>query len=124
MASKTQKFTDCLLDGIWSVDRNGVTIYVNKSMAEMLGYSENEMIGRSIFNFLDSTWRNIADAKLEQHIQGKAKRYVSNVKHKDGTSARFVVGAQPIIENNEFIGTIAIFSKYDELSNLISSNVR
>lgn len=120
MASETQKFTDCLLDGIWSVDRNGVTVYVNKSMAEMLGYSENEMIGRSIYSFLDATWRNMADAKLEQRIQGKAERYVGNVKHKNGTSARFVVGAQPITENDEFIGTIAMFSQYDELAALFT----
>jgi PAS domain S-box-containing protein len=115
---ESHKFVDSILDGIWSVDRNGVTVYVNHSMATMLGYDESEMIGRSIYNFLDSEWRNIANSKLEQRVKGKTDRYVSSVKHKNGSDIRFVIGAQPIIENSEFIGTIAIFSKYEEISKL------
>ena len=117
---ESQRLTDSILDGIWSVDRNGVTIYVNKSMSEMLGYADSEMIGRSIYSFLDSNWRNVSNAKLEDRIKGKTDRYIGNVKHKNGSDIRFVIGAQPIIENGEFIGTVAVFSNYAEVATLFS----
>ena len=115
---ESQRLTDSILDGIWSVDRNGVTVYVNKAMSEMLGYSENEMIGKSIYSFLDLNWRNISNKKLEERVKGKTDRYIGNLKHRNGSEVRFVIGAQPIIENGEFIGTIAVFSNYSELEKL------
>jgi len=121
---ESQRLTDSMLDGIWSVDRNGVTIYVNKAMCEMLGYLDNEMIGKSIYSFLDSNWRNISNEKLEERVKGKTDRYIGNVKHKNGMDVRFVIGAQPIIENGEFIGTVAVFSAYNELATLFSSQSR
>jgi len=121
---QSQRLTDSMLDGIWSVDRNGVTVYVNKAMSEMLGYLDNEMVGKSIYSFLDSNWRNISNEKLVERVKGKTDRYIGNVKHKNGTDVRFVIGAQPIIENGEFIGTVAVFSAYNELATLFSSQSR
>lgn len=118
---ESHTLTDSILDGIWSVDRNGVTIYVNKSMSNMLGYADDEMIGRSIYSFLDTNWRNVSNAKLEERSKGKTDRYIGNVKHKNGSDMRFVIGAQPIIENGEFIGTVAVFSDYAEVASLFSS---
>ena len=39
-------------EGIWAVDNNFNTVFVNPHMAQMLGYTESEMIGKSIFDFL------------------------------------------------------------------------
>ena len=38
-------------EGVWLLDSNLHTSYVNRQMAEMLGYEPREMIGRSIFDF-------------------------------------------------------------------------
>src|SRR5687768_3613493 len=39
-------------EGIWVADGAGNTTYVNRRMAEMLGYSAREMQGRSIYDFV------------------------------------------------------------------------
>jgi signal transduction histidine kinase len=38
-------------EGIWMVDANESTTFVNKYMAEMLGYTEHEMLGRPLRDF-------------------------------------------------------------------------
>jgi len=39
-------------EGIWVVDDQAKTIYVNQAMVKMLGYSESEMLGCPIFDFI------------------------------------------------------------------------
>ena len=41
-----------LQQGVWVFDRDGSTTYVNPSMAKMLGYSVDEMLGKSFYSFL------------------------------------------------------------------------
>jgi PAS domain S-box-containing protein len=40
-------------EGIWILDDDRRTVFVNKKMASMLGYAEVHMIGRSIFEFVE-----------------------------------------------------------------------
>jgi integral membrane sensor domain MASE1 len=39
-------------EGIWKVDVNFITSFVNRRMAELLGYTVEEMLGRPVFDFL------------------------------------------------------------------------
>lgn len=118
---ESHEFMNAFIDGVWTVDRNGITIYINQRMAEMLGYAESDMIGSSIYHYLDPNWRNVADSKLAARIQGKSERYVATLKHKDGSNLKVIVGAKPIIENNEFVGSLAIVSKYQDYDLLLNS---
>ena len=40
-------------EGIWILDSEAKTTYVNNKIAEMLGYSQEEMIGRFVWDFID-----------------------------------------------------------------------
>jgi PAS domain S-box-containing protein len=42
-------------EGIWVLDAEDQTTFVNKYMARMLGYAEHEMIGRRLAEFLDDS---------------------------------------------------------------------
>ena len=41
-------------EGIWALDNNFSTVFVNPRMAQMLGYAESEMIGKKIFEFIET----------------------------------------------------------------------
>ncbi len=118
---ESQEFMNSFIDGVWSVDRNGITIYINSTMAEMLGYTESDMIGRSIYNYLDPSWRNVADSKMSARIKGKSERYITTLKHKDGSDLKVIVGARPIIDKNEFVGSLAIVSRYEDYAHLLDN---
>ena len=53
-------------DGIWRVDSNGRTDYVNPRMAEMLGYLPQEMIGRPYADFMSSKWSKLAETHMAE----------------------------------------------------------
>jgi PAS domain S-box-containing protein len=53
-----------LQQGVWVFDRDGSTTYVNPSMAKMLGYSVDEMLGKSFYSFLVE--RNVGIANQDR----------------------------------------------------------
>ena len=50
---KYRLLVDSAPEGIWAVDRDWNTSFVNLSMANMLGYSPEEMVGRPLKSFMD-----------------------------------------------------------------------
>lgn len=44
-------------EGVWVLDRSNRTEFVNQSMAGMLGYSQEEMIGRTPEEYVDCEWQ-------------------------------------------------------------------
>jgi two-component system cell cycle sensor histidine kinase/response regulator CckA len=49
---KFRRIVETAREGIWVLDTEDRTTYVNKRMADMLGYREDEMIGKKPFDFL------------------------------------------------------------------------
>ena len=47
-----QEILDATPDGVWRIDVDGRTDYVNQRMASMIGYSPEEIIGRQITDFM------------------------------------------------------------------------
>ncbi|MHB1261626.1 MAG: PAS domain S-box protein [Thermoplasmatota archaeon] len=39
-------------EGIWTLDKEGRTTFANRVMAELLGYTREEMVGRHVFDFM------------------------------------------------------------------------
>jgi PAS domain-containing protein len=60
-----RRIIDAAYEGVWVIDTEGKTEYVNRRMAEMLGCTTEEMIGRSAFDFVHETDLANAERKLE-----------------------------------------------------------
>ena len=54
------------LDGIWAFDTEGRTTYANARVAELLGRQPTEMIGLTVFDFLDDVGREQFRAHLDE----------------------------------------------------------
>lgn len=54
---------ETLQEGVWGIDSKGRTNYVNKPMAEMLGYRVDEMIGKSLLDFMGEEEKAAADQR-------------------------------------------------------------
>jgi len=50
---KHRTLIETIHEGIWVMDSEGVTTFVNPRMASMLGYLPEEIIGRHLFTYLD-----------------------------------------------------------------------
>src|SRR5260370_8059276 len=47
-----RRIVETAYEGIWVIDAQDLTTFVNPRMAEMLGWTVDEMVGRPLFHFL------------------------------------------------------------------------
>lgn len=50
--TRYQQIVELAEEGIWVIDHEAKTTYVNQAMVRMLGYTESEMLGRPILDFI------------------------------------------------------------------------
>jgi PAS domain S-box-containing protein len=81
---KYRKLVELAREGIWTIDADANTTYVNPRMAEMLGYTSEEMIGRPIFSFTDERGKEIAQIGLDRQQQGTREQHDFEFLRKDG----------------------------------------
>jgi PAS domain S-box-containing protein len=109
--TKYRRIVDTSYEGIWMIDQQAQTEFVNQRMSQMLGYGVVEMLGRSIFDFIDQ-----ADKIAAEEIQEWLKREGSELKEcrlccKDGSYIWTLISARAIFgEQNEFLGAIAMLT--------------
>lgn len=96
-----------LQEGIWVVDENAVTTYVNPRMAEMLGYAVSEMMGASLFDFMDEERKKFTMERLELKRKGIREVIDNEYIKKDGSRLYVTVSAAPLIEAGVYKGAIA-----------------
>lgn len=114
--SKYRRIVDTANEGIWAMDENFLTTFVNQRMAEMLGYGAGEMIGRRVHSFMFEEDLTDHDEKMQDRIQGSRGRYERRFRHKDGRSIWTIVSAVALSDNEGlFKGSFAMLTDITEL---------
>ena len=72
-------------EGIWMIDAATVTTFVNPKMASMLGYTVEEMMGRSMYDFMDDRAKEDARENVRRREQGIAEQHDFRLTRKDGS---------------------------------------
>lgn len=49
--SRYRKIVETANEGIWILNKKGITTFVNRTLADMLGYSAEDIRGKSFFEF-------------------------------------------------------------------------
>ena len=77
-------------------------------MAEMLGYTMDEMIGQNFFAFMSESWVEIAREKLAARQQGRSEQHVFEFLRKEGSPISTLVDARPLFNaDNQVEGAVA-----------------
>jgi len=98
-------------EGIWTVDNNFNTVFVNSHMAQMLGCTESEMIGKNILDFLFKADIEKTKLYLSQFKQGMNGNFEHEFRRKDGSSVKTSIAAAQIKDDEgNYIGTLALVS--------------
>ncbi len=97
-------------EGIWTINTEWRTTYVNQYMARLLGYSVEEMLGQHLFSFLDEEGQNQARAVLERGTSGPAGEiHDRKFLRKDGTAVWTRFSRTPMVdERGRYIGVLAM----------------
>lgn len=113
--AKYRLFVETTNEGIWAMDADHKTTFVNARMAAMLGYAEEEMIGRVVEEFMfDEDLPAHRDRMAARH-QGKAARYEHRFRRKDGGEVWTLVSATALTSSQgRFEGSFALFADITE----------
>ncbi|OGU20041.1 MAG: hypothetical protein A2X85_06125 [Geobacteraceae bacterium GWF2_54_21] len=102
-------------EGIWVIDTEAVTTFVNPRMAEILGYTADEMTGRNLYSFMDDHGRQIAERNIERRKQGVKERHDFEFIRKNGERIFTRLETGPIFdEAGEYAGSIAAVADITE----------
>jgi PAS domain S-box-containing protein len=65
---KYRQVVENLQEGIWVLDTNTSTTYINSFLSQMLGYTTDEIIGKNFFDFMDTTWKKNAEGIMKFNL--------------------------------------------------------
>jgi len=99
---------ETLNEGIWVIDKDAVTTYVNPKMADILGYTVEEMNGRSLFTFMDEAGKRVCEQNIERRKKGIREQHNFEFLKKDGTRIYATLETTPLKgKDGEYLGALA-----------------
>jgi len=102
-------------EGIWVVDSETLTTYVNRRMAEMLGYSPEEMMGKKSSEFMDEESKARLGLLLERRRQGINESYEIKFLRKNGSPLWTITSASPLRDKEgKFAGSLGMLADITE----------
>ena len=98
-------------EGIWAIDSNHRTTFVNATMAAMLGYSAAEMIGMSGLDFFEVEDSDAVRQRIAHRQAGLSERYEVRLKGKNGMRPWVVVSSTPVFDpGGRYAGVFAMIT--------------
>lgn len=114
--SMYRRIVDTADEGILVVSREHFTTFVNARMANLLGTTQEEMLGRRVLDFVfEEDHQNFLD-KLENRFQGRSEKYELRLRRKDGEAVWTLISATPIYnDDGEVDGSFAMVTDITRL---------
>jgi PAS domain S-box-containing protein len=96
-------------EGVWLVDPEMATDYVNPSLTRMLGYTVEEMLGRHLSDFLQRRELADAGASLQRQTSGATERLEHTLQCKDGSEIQVLMAVTAVLDDaGTHVGNLAI----------------
>jgi PAS domain S-box-containing protein len=98
-------------EGIWVWDIHGHLTFANAKIADMLGYSAQEMIGRPVLDFVELEMQNELEQHLERRRAGIAETYSLRLLRRDGSGVWTLIAANPMVDaHGHFVGGLSMIT--------------
>ncbi len=98
-------------EGIWMIDENNKTVFVNQKMCDILEYSIDEMMGKENNYFMDEDERELSQQSLRRRKKGIIETLFKKFITKSGKHIWTNMSANPIFnEEGEYKGALAMVS--------------
>jgi len=105
---KYRRLIETLNEGVWMIDAQARTTFVNPRMAAMLGYTVEEMQGQELFTFMDAKGRDLALQNIERRKRGVAEQHDFEFIKKDGARIYTLIETTPLANDaGEYNGALA-----------------
>ena len=106
---KYRQIVETATEGIWMIDQEDKTSFVNEQMAQMLGYKVEEMNGKSLFEFIDFGDNLEVQSNTQQTSENIARTYDFKFRCRDGRELWTIVSTNPMFDHSgNYLGSLAM----------------
>ena len=110
-----QRIVNTTNEGIWLVDADYRTSFVNPWMAAMLECSPEEMMGRSVLDFIFPEERPLLEERIRERLEGQFGRYDFRYQKKNGGELWALCCSSPLLDDDgKFCGALGMFTDISE----------
>lgn len=97
---KYRELIELAQEGIWVINDQNITIFINPSMSKMLGYNKEEILGKKVFEFLDPSNRDELQEKFEKNKENINGQYDIEFIKKDSQKIYTTLEIAPIFDKD------------------------
>ena len=101
-------------EGIGMVNAQDKFLYVNPKAEEIFGVPEGKLVGRKVFDFVDSQGAELIRQQTENRKKGEKGSYELEIRSPGGKKRNILVTATPQYVEDQFTGTFAVFRDITE----------
>ena len=113
---KNRLILDCVGEGIFGVDLEGKTMFINPAACSILGYADSELVGKKIHAVIHHTRKDGSDYPVDEcpmkkaYIEGKKFKVDDEVLwNKDEQPIDVVYTSTPMVKDESIIGAVITF---------------
>ncbi|MGB9927783.1 MAG: PAS domain S-box protein, partial [Methanosarcina sp.] len=119
---KYRQIVEAAQEGIWLIDGNDQTVFVNQKVSEMLGCSIEEILGKSPQKFMAPEFRAKAGDKLREHIHGINHLIDYKFIRKDGSERWCILSSRSLFDDQgKYAGSLAIIMDITERKQVVEA---
>ena len=108
---KYRNIVETANEGICLINIGAIVTYANRKAAEMLGYTLEEMIGRSAWDLISEECKPLTKLNMEKRYQGVNESYELKLKRKDGSPIWVNMSARANLSSDgKFMGSLSMFT--------------
>jgi len=114
--SRYRQIVETAEEGIWMIDANNITTFVNQKMADLLGFQfPFELIGASMYDFIDTDNIAYANANIERRKTGLAETHDFELLRANGVRIWTSMATSPIYDvSGVYQGALAMVTDISE----------
>lgn len=103
-------------EGFWFIDLEKRTTDVNPAMCQILGRPRDEIIGKSIMEFVDDANADVFRNEIARRLEGHTGAYEISLQRPDGSLVPCLNNATPLLTaGGEQIGSVGIWADISEI---------
>jgi PAS domain S-box-containing protein len=103
-------------EGIILDDPDDTILFANPTVSALLGYPQDELVGRSLFDFISPDETELLRSQTARRMEGETSRYELTLVHKEGMRHRTLVTAAPLYDSDgKLYASMAILTDITEL---------
>ena len=99
-------------DGVWTINAEGLTTFASPRMAEILGTTPDEMVGRSSFDYVYPEEAAAARVLFQAKQDGHIEPFEFRLRRHDGSPTRVrITGTAMYDPDGNFSGIVGVFQE-------------